>query len=213
MQTNRRPIAARAWPWTSAVADCLARIGVTSDQVSIAGLVFGLGAGAAFAATATCNVWFLWLGGAALVQLRLAANMFDGMVAERGGGSRLGELFNELPDCLTDIAGLVGLGYAAGGAATLGWIAALAAVLTAYVRAVGRGVTGHQDFGGPFAKQQRMALVTAVALVYATAPIWAGAPLAGNGPGLAAVALAIIAVGSLLTCLLRLARIARALRG
>lgn len=58
-----------------------------------------------------------------------------------------------------------------------------------------------------------MALVTAVALVYATAPIWAGAPLAGNGPGLAAVALAIIAVGSLLTCLLRLARIARALRG
>src|SRR5438132_145918 len=64
----------------------------------------------------------LWVIAAALVQFRLACNMLDGMVAvESGVASPVGELYNEIPDRISDAAALIGLGYAAGGSATLGY--------------------------------------------------------------------------------------------
>jgi phosphatidylglycerophosphate synthase len=82
------------------------------------------------------------------VQLRLLANMFDGMVAiETGRTSAVGELYNEVPDRVSDTAVLVGAGYAAGGCPVLGYVAALLAVFIAYVRAQGRVAGASQENG------------------------------------------------------------------
>ena len=98
------------------------------------------------------------------------ANLLDGMVAiGRGVASPVGELFNEVPDRVSDTAVLVGLGVAAG-SVWLGLAAALAAMATAYVRTTARAAGAPSDFGGPMAKQHRMALVTALALWCAVIP-------------------------------------------
>jgi phosphatidylglycerophosphate synthase len=132
-------------------------------------MFFGIGAGLAFASTRNGDLLPLrWLAGAALVGLRLLANMLDGMVAERQGtSSPLGALYNEVPDRISDVATLLGMGYAIHSLPELGWAAALLAVLTAYVRAQVAFVGAPQDFSGPMAKPQRMALVIAAAILAA----------------------------------------------
>lgn len=160
--TDRRPIAARRLRWAEAMANWLIRRGASPNAISVAGMVAALAAGAVFAIAPEHRL--LWLLGAALVQLRLVANMLDGMVAlGRGVSSRLGEVFNEVPDRVADTAILAGLGI---GAAQpwLGLAAALAAMATAYVRAVGRSLGAGSDFCGPGAKQHRMAIVTVAAV-------------------------------------------------
>jgi phosphatidylglycerophosphate synthase len=198
-----------------AVASWLARSGASANGISVVGMGFGIVAGLALALT---GEWPrlaapFWLLGALLVLLRLAANMFDGMVAmETGTASRVGELYNEIPDRVSDTAILIGFGYAAGGVPILGVAAALAAVLTAYVRAVGRGVGLKQDFCGPMAKQQRMAVVILVALWGAA--VDPGQTALGDhiGVGLVTLAELVILVGSFATALRRLRRIAAGLR-
>lgn len=209
LEASRRPITARGLAVSRAAASWLVRRGASPNAISFAGMVAGLAAGAAFAVTpgAPSGVTrALWLVGALLVQLRLVANLLDGMVAiGRGVASPVGELWNEVPDRVSDAAVLVGVGLAAGDPA-LGLAAALAAQTTAYVRTAVRAAGAPADFGGPMAKQHRMAVVTALALWQGLAPAaWVGA--APSRWGLAA-----IAVLSLLTAARRLARAARALR-
>jgi phosphatidylglycerophosphate synthase len=194
----------------------MARRGFTANGISLAGMGFGIAAGLALALTGpvTPIAAVLWGLGALLVLLRLAANMFDGMVAvETGTASRLGELYNEIPDRVSDSAILIGLGCAAGGSPILGLAAALAAMLTAYIRAVGRGVGLKQEFCGPMAKQQRMAVVILVALWGAVADPAQTALDTRLGLGLVVLALLLIVAGSLWTALRRLRRIAAGLRG
>jgi phosphatidylglycerophosphate synthase len=209
--TDRRPIASRDTRWANAVADWLAQRGVSANAISVAGMIAGLAAGAALAATAWLEgieQHLAWLAGAALVQLRLLANLFDGMVAIASGqASRVGELYNDVPDRFSDMAGLIGLGYAAGGQPELGYLAAAVALLTAYIRVLGKSSGLASDYCGPMAKQQRMFVVTvcAVYLVLTPAdwqPAW----------GLPKLALAIILVGGLVTTLRRLLRVAWQLR-
>ena len=91
-------------------------------------------------------------------------NLLDGLVAVEGGlKGRGGDLFNEAPDRYEDAVLLAAAGCAAGVPA-LGWMAATAAVLTAYVRAFGASLGHGQDFCGPLAKQQRMFWLTVGAL-------------------------------------------------
>jgi len=211
---NRRPIAARELSWSRAVAGWLARRGATANAISLAGLACGLAGGLALAATSWTPrwAWACWLIGALLVQLRLAANMFDGMVAiETATASKLGELYNEIPDRVSDSATLIGLGYAAGGDVVLGYAAALAAVATAYVRAVGVAAGARAEFCGPMAKQQRMFVVTLVA-IYGAATAAIGWRVADLDP-VPWLALLVIVLGSLLTAARRLLRIAATLRG
>ncbi len=213
---ERRPIAARHWGSARALAGWLARHGVSPNAVSIAGMLCGLGAGAALAATALAPSYarVAWVGAAALILLRATANMLDGMVAvEFGRVSPVGELYNEVPDRVSDAVMLIGLGYASGGVPWLGYAAACAALLVAYVRAVGRAAGAPQEFGGPMAKQRRMFTVVAVGLYLGVAPR-AWQPQWGAAPpiGLATVALAAISLGCLWTILWRLKRIASALQ-
>ncbi|MFC0409609.1 CDP-alcohol phosphatidyltransferase family protein [Roseomonas elaeocarpi] len=204
---DRRPIAARGLRPVVDTADWLIRRRASPDAISILGMVSAALAGLALALTREMPEAArpLWLLGALLVQGRLMANLLDGMVAiGRGVASPTGELFNEVPDRVSDTAVLFGLGWAAGSPA-LGLAAALAAMATAYIRAVGRGVGTRSDFSGPMAKQQRMALVTALAVACAVLP-------AAWTAGWPAAALWIITLLSLVTAARRLGHVAKALR-
>ena len=179
----------------------LLRTPLTADAISALGLLFAL-LGAAALLAAPGAPWLL-PAAAVLIQLRLIANMMDGLVAVEGGrGSALGALWNEVPDRVEDAALLVAFGHAAG-AAWLGWLAAVLAVGTAYLRQTGAAMGFGHDFSGPFAKPQRMAALTlgcVLGLIEAYA--------LGTRYALAAT-LAVVAIGTALTCLLRLRRIAR----
>ncbi len=200
---DRRPIAARGSRLAGAAAGVLIRRGASPDAISLAGMAAALVAGAAFAAAPRWPA--LWLAAAVLVQLRLAANLLDGMVAlGRGVASPTGEIFNEIPDRVSDTAVLAGLGVAAGSPA-LGLAAALAAMATAYVRATGKALTGRSDYCGPGAKQHRMAIVTVAALVCLAAPDRIAEPVPAG-------ALWLVLVLACLTAARRLRRLARALR-
>lgn len=204
---DRRPIAARELGVMQRAAGWLVRRRASANGISLVGMGAALLAGVCFATVPHLPgaAWALWLLGAALVQLRLLANLLDGMVAiGRGIASPVGELFNEVPDRVSDTAVLAGLGWAAGQPA-LGLGAALAAMATAYVRAVGRAAGAPSDFRGPMAKQHRMAVVTAVAAWCALAP----AAWSALAP---AAALWLILGGALLTAARRLLGVARALR-
>jgi phosphatidylglycerophosphate synthase len=214
--TDRRPIAARRWPIWQHTAKWLAHRDVSANAISLAGMCCGIAAGVALAATTYAAGWerLAWLAGAALIQLRLLANLLDGMVAiESGRASPVGELYNEVPDRISDAATLVGAGYAIGGDIVLGYLAACAALFTAYIRAIGKAAGAPQEYSGPMAKQQRMALVTLIAVYCGLTPAsWQ--PTWGDpaGRSLAAVGLVVIILGSLLTAGRRLVRITANLR-
>ena len=137
LRIERRPLGTRRWPLAIALAGWMARRGVTPNAISLFGLAAGLLGGLSHWFTSRGLMpWLFWLLAAGLVQLRLLCNLIDGMVAiELGKGSPLGELYNEIPDRVSDAATLVGLGFAAGSVPWLGFLAAILAVFVAYVRA------------------------------------------------------------------------------
>jgi phosphatidylglycerophosphate synthase len=213
---NRRPLKSRQWPVFQRLAAWLARVGVSPNAISLSSIVFALAAGVAFASTdSTDNEGLrriLWLAGAACVQLRLCANLLDGLVAVEGGkGSVAGELYNEAPDRVSDVAILLGLGYADGGDPMLGALASIVAVFTAYVRALGASTGVGQVFLGPMPKPHRMALVTVLAVFCAITPHAWQIDLMGELDLVDLAQLTLIA-GGLITAARRLRRIAQLLR-
>ncbi len=184
------------------------------------------------AATSHVDGWALRaaaLAGAGFIQLRLIANLLDGMVAVEGGkGGPTGDLWNEAPDRVSDAAIFLGAGYAAGSAPMLGLGAALVAVFVAYIRALGASVGAGQVFLGPMAKPHRMFIMTVTCLLVAIFPPkateWVSLSTVDaslhdtyyvvSGPhfGLIAWALLIVIVGGVLTSIRRLQRIAAFLR-
>jgi phosphatidylglycerophosphate synthase len=201
---NRRPLKSRSTAWAAAATRLVLATGITANGVSILGIAIAV-AGAAAVLFGPVYPG-LFLAGAASIQLRLLANMLDGLVAVEGRrGSPTGAIFNEFPDRVEDSLFLVAAGYAAG-LGWLGWLAALLAAVCAYVRLLGGTLGAAQDFGGPMAKPHRMAALT-VACVAAAAEAW----LRGSTYALQA-GLALIALGTLLTIFRRLSRLARQLR-
>ena len=212
--TDRRPLASRQQPFWQKTAAMLASAGASPNKISIAGLFCGIAAGVCLVFTTHVDKWqrVVWLAGAAGTQLRLAANLLDGMVAVASGrASAVGELYNEIPDRISDAAILIGAGYAVGGNPTAGYLAACLAIMTAYIRAVGKAAGVTNLFIGPMAKPHRMFVVTVVCLFMALSPrSW---QFSLHGQGVMAMALWIICLGALVTCLRRLIRIAHHLRG
>ncbi|HXS03378.1 MAG TPA: CDP-alcohol phosphatidyltransferase family protein [Rhodanobacter sp.] len=190
--TDRRPIAARDSAWAKSVTGVLVRTSITPNQISCASVLFALLGAAALLMMADPLGKLLC---AACIVLRLLCNMFDGMAAVEGGkGTPAGALFNEIPDRLADSLFLVALGYAAG-LPWLGWLCALLAALTAYVRVLGGSLGLAQDFRGPMAKPHRMWLQVATLLLAAAVPRWSHELLLGGA--------SLIAAGSALTCITR----------
>lgn len=213
--TERRPIASRNLAIAAWAARKLAAARVSPNAISVAGMVAAMVGGGCFAATAHWpeSAGVLWLVASVCMQLRLVANLLDGMVAiERGVASPVGELFNEVPDRVSDAAAFIGLGFAVGGHPYWGYAAALVAVFTAYVRAMARVAGAPQDYCGPMAKPQRMLVATVVGVYCAFAPMTWQQTLPAIGGGPATLALIVITVGGLVTAGRRLLRAAATLR-
>ena len=212
---GRRPLRSRDLTVFKNLAAALARGGITPDGISFASILFGCAAGIALAATAHSDGWTLracWLAAAAFIQLRLIANLLDGMVAVEGAkGGPTGDLWNEAPDRVSDAATLIGAGFAAGSHPWLGFGAALMAVFVAYTRALGASVGAGQIFLGPQAKPHRMAVLTITCVITAAFPTYSS--LVGKTPLPAVwIALLIVIVGGAITAARRLTRAAAFLR-
>ena len=210
-QGSRRPLKTRSRKWAQALAAAMARAGFSPNSVSMLGLGF-----AAAGAAAMLAAW--WWVAAVCVQLRLLCNMLDGLIAvEHGKGDKLGGFFNEVPDRVEDVVLLVAAGYAAGGewGATAGWVAALLALGTAYLRQTGGAMGLPQDFCGPMAKQHRMFVLTATLLTAGGVALAKRAACEGplyHSQAVLRFGLAIIAVGAALTAARRVARMMAALK-
>jgi phosphatidylglycerophosphate synthase len=201
-EANRRPIAVRSSGWAQAIAAALAKTSITPNQISCISVLFALVGGTALLAWPGAIGMLLC---ALCIVLRLLCNLFDGMVAVEGSrGTATGALYNELPDRVADSIFLIALGYAIA-TPWLGWLCALLAALTAYIRALGGSLGQAQDFRGPMAKPHRMWLMGIALVIAALAEPWRQPILFG--------AAAIIAAGSALTCVTRTHAIAGRLRG
>jgi phosphatidylglycerophosphate synthase len=200
---SRRQLASRSTRWAGFLARGAMRAGFTPDGISILSLFFA--AGGAAALVWMPRPWNL-LVGAACVQLRLLCNLMDGMVAIEGGKkSKVGVLYNEVPDRIADSFFLVALGYAIG-IPWLGWLAALVAAITAYIRVLGGTFGFAQDFRGPLAKQHRMAVMTAGCLLGVGEYFWMGTQ------HIVVLAAWVIAIGALVTCWTRIRAIVMQLK-
>ncbi len=122
--------------------------------------------------------------------------------------TKTGELFNEIPDRIADVAFLTAAGYASHQGqwgVALGWSASVLAINTAYIRALGARRGWVQDFCGPQAKPHRMFLLTVACLLAFVEK------LAGWTPRVLFVFLVVINLGTMLTCVRRTVRLARQL--
>jgi phosphatidylglycerophosphate synthase len=202
---GRRPLKSRDTALARRTAAWLAARGVTPNAISQAAVAFAALGGAGFWASGVTEGWaraLCLLLGAAGCQLRLLCNLFDGMVAIEGGRKAPdGPFWNEAPDRASDILILAGAGMGAG-AAGLGWAAAALAVATAYVRELGRAEGLGSDYGGPMAKQHRMAVMTGAAVVAIVLP----------GHPVLSWALWLVIAGAALTVALRSRRLIAALK-
>lgn len=202
---KRRPLKSRQTPWAISLTHYLLKKGIKPNQVSLTSIVFAALAGlfllCAGLGPEVIKIPFYLLT-ALCIQLRLLCNMLDGMLAIEGKiGSKTGELFNELPDRLSDIVILVCAGYATGGQQAtmiLGWLAALIALFTAYIRLLGISLQTQMYFNGPMAKPHRMSALTMGCFFAAAFTSF------GWDRTTIAIALVVIVVGSVITCLRRL---------
>jgi phosphatidylglycerophosphate synthase len=207
-ESPRRYLRTREQGWPRALASALGNAGVRPNAISLLSIVFAAIAG-----------WLLWhslahdlrgkwpilVGAAAAIQLRLLCNMLDGLLAVEGGfKSRLGDLYNEIPDRIADAMILIGAGYAVRllpYGEILGWSAALLAVMTAYIRLLAGSVGAQQLFIGPMAKQHRMFVITVGCLAAAIEHSQIGTVRA------LWLALIVVVAGSIVTFVRRLMRL------
>lgn len=207
--SSRRPIGVRTHAWSVQAAKWLTARGIKPNWISFASIGFAAIAALSFfiagALTGFGRGFFLLLAVLGIVS-RLLANMMDGMVAVEGGlGEADGPVWNELPDRISDalicVGAGAGLAIADSGAVSLGWLAAVLAIICAYMRELGTQLTtslGHKpDFSGPLAKQQRMAVLSAGALVAMFEGAWGWDFIAIK------IALWVVIVGTTLTIFLR----------
>jgi phosphatidylglycerophosphate synthase len=198
--------------WSQDAAALLVQSKVTPNQVSVMSAIFAaVGSGLLVATSvmtappSTKALAFFLTG--ILIMLRLACNLLDGLMAiEYKRATKCGDIFNELPDRFSDTVLLVGAGYAANFGVIgsgLGWLCALLALTTAYLRAFGARYGSSQDYSGPMAKQQRM-----YSLIFGL--LAAGIQLIVTGGHSALIcALTTIAIGTTITCVRRTINLAR----
>jgi len=162
---GRRYLKFRELSFVQTIAQRLSRLRIMPNQISIASIFFAMLGSICFLLLQDADStgrWLLPILAAVFIQCRLLCNLFDGMVAIEGGKkTHSGELFNDMPDRISDALLLVSTGYAISIISwgdTLGWCAALLAVMTAYVRTLAASLGAPINFEGPMAKQHRMAL-------------------------------------------------------
>ncbi|MCG3680758.1 CDP-alcohol phosphatidyltransferase family protein [Aliarcobacter butzleri] len=165
--SNRRPLKVRGSVWSQKFASYLSKKDITPNQISIGSIVASFTASIFILLISNDNFFTIWISpilAALFIQMRLLCNLFDGMVALEGGKStKSGELFNDIPDRVSDSLLFIALGYSITNVSfgiELGYLVALFAALTAYVRVLGASMQAGSCFKGPMAKQHRMAILT-----------------------------------------------------
>lgn len=206
MTDNRRPLTTRSTGWAKWLASLLVKYNVSPNLISVLSILPALvGAGLLVCPEYRPLTWCTLMIVAVCVQLRLLCNMLDGMVAIEGGKqSKVGALYNEVPDRIADSLFIVALGYAVF-EPWLGWLGALLAAKTAYIRVLGGSVGLAQDFRGPMAKPHRMFVMTLACLIGA-----AELYIYTSNHALI-IAAYVIAIGSGITCITRTLAIAKQL--
>lgn len=216
MTEPRREIKTRDTKWAQALASFIAtKTNITPNAISVMSVFCGLIAFVAYCGYVVPQMpqklYFLLPIVAIIgIQSRLICNLIDGMVAIEGGKkSAVGGIYNEFPDRLSDTLIIVGAGVAGASwiSLTLGLLAALFAMFTAYTRVLGGAIGANQYFIGPMAKQHRMALLTVVNLICI-----GSIRIPDINIYAYPIALAIIALGSLITVYRRVKHIADELR-
>jgi len=202
---SRRPLKVRSARFATNFAKWLSQQNITPNQISVMSVFFaGLSAICLFLLPYYTDILSLILAilAAVFIQGRLLCNLFDGMVAVEGGKSTAaGELFNDIPDRIADPLIIVAAGYAVVDvpwASTLAWVAAILAVMTAYVRTLASSIGAPTSFAGPMAKQHRMAILTLACCVTAVeAFIW-------QSSYALLIALMVITIGCIITLFRRI---------
>ncbi len=200
---NRRPLTTRSAGWAKWLASILVKANVSPNQISVLSILPAL-IGAWMLLRSPTPLMMVLI--ALCIQLRLLCNMLDGMVAIEGGKqSNVGVLYNEIPDRIADSLFIVALGYAIA-MPWLGWLGALLAAKTAYIRLLGGANGLKQDFRGPLAKPHRMFVMSLGCLI-------AAVELQINGTVFALMVTAyVVAIGSGITCATRTLAIAKQLK-
>ena len=145
--TSRRPIA-NVFRLTAQGVTCFCvRLHVDPDAISYLSIL-----AAALAAL------FFWKSGEEVIFLLLApvfcyvrlwCNMLDGMVALAAGkASWRGEILNDLPDRISDVLIFAGVAHSGLMNPSIGYWAAIFALLTAYVGMFGQAVGVQREFSG-----------------------------------------------------------------
>ena len=197
----RRPLKVRSVKIVSILAKYLSCKNISPNSISITSIFFALFAAVSFVLFGKYNDSWLLILSALFIQFRLLCNLFDGLVAVEGGkGTNSGELFNDIPDRISDPLILIAAGFAINHipyAVEIGWLAGLLSIMTAYIRTLGVSIGAPADFRGPMAKQHRMAILTvACFLVVIETYVWSSQySLLG--------ALLVIVIGCLITCINR----------
>ncbi len=198
---NRRPLKVREVGMVNGFARWLSQKSITPNHISLLSILFAaLAAVYLFATPYAQGLWkvALYLLAAVFIQGRLLCNLFDGLVAVEGGKSTpSGELFNDIPDRISDPLIIVAAGYSIVSSSygvELGWCGALLAVLTAYIRTLAVSISAPASFAGPMAKQHRMALLTVACVAAAIEQyVW-------QHDFVMLGALVILNLGALITC-------------
>jgi phosphatidylglycerophosphate synthase len=213
-ESTRRPLEVRGAGWSKAIASNLSKKNITPNQISIASIFFTMFSSIfilLIPSAVSYQTWLFPILAALFIQMRLLCNLFDGMVALEGGKStKSGELYNDIPDRVSDSIIFIALGYSISiisWGAELGYLAALFAMMTAYIRVLGSSMGADSCFKGPMAKQHRMAILT-ISLILSPFEV-----LLFDQAYMLFVALMLITFGSLLTILNRIYSIYKNIEG
>jgi phosphatidylglycerophosphate synthase len=205
---SRRPIAS-VFRGTAAatVRFCVAR-GIHPDVVSYLSIVASIGAGACFWRAGDHPA--LLIVAPLLCYVRLWLNMLDGMVAlAAGNASPRGEILNDLPDRISDVAIFVGVAHSGLCSPFTAYWAAIFALLTAYVATLGQAVGTRREFSGAMSKPWRMVVLHIGAWVALGMDLRRGQVAAWLGFSILDWTCLVVIAGCVETIVVRLRRILR----
>ena len=205
---DRRPIANLFRTIANAPTNWCVKANIHPNTISYASIVASFGAMICFLFSAGATLPLLL--GVGFCVLRLYFNMLDGMVAIAANkASATGEIANELPDRISDVLIFLGIGFSGLVNPHAAWLVAVLSLLVAYVGTLGSAAGAHRDFSGPMSKPWRMVALAVGVVVHITAGHLNLAVVQRLGLN---ATLVFIALGCVVTILIRLKRIVAALR-
>lgn len=209
--TSRRPIADVFRRTAQSAVRLCVRWVIHPDMISYLSIVVSAAAALCFFKAEAYPI--LLIAGPALCYLRLWFNMLDGMVAlEAAEASWRGEILNDLPDRFSDVLIFIGVAHSGLNAPLGGYLAAILALLTAYVGMLGQAVGVHREFSGIMSKPWRMVALHIGAWITLALLWWSDGRIRYAGWTVLDWTHLIIILGCGQTIWVRLARIMRALR-